>query len=84
MCVMSIKFLGFIALGIHNEQSAIAPHENALDLLDLFMNILLVERDKRFCNALVSCINLGSVSIALNAVSHVDADTSSFIIICKK
>ncbi|CAL5385889.1 unnamed protein product [Camellia sinensis] len=68
------KLLGLAAPRIGDEESTIVPNENVLDLLlRLLINILLVESDECFGDALADGVDLGGVATALNADAHVDA-----------
>ncbi|CAA6665298.1 unnamed protein product [Spirodela intermedia] len=70
----STELLGFTAAGISDEECAVVPDEDILDLLlRLLINVLLVERHQGLGNALADSVDLGDVTAALHADPHVNS-----------
>ena len=68
------ELLGLAAAGIGDEEGAVVPDEDVLDLLlGLLVDVLLVVSDESLGYALPDGVYLGGVTAALHADAHVHA-----------
>ena len=68
------ELLGLAAPGIGDEEGAIVPDEDVLDLLlGLLIDVLLVEGDEGLGDALADGVDLGGLPTAADADAHVHA-----------